>query len=68
MARTINEGDRVEVFFVNPEGSQIKGVVMNVPYSTGDLWYIKCDDGSVYAINPNSSNFEYIFKGPPDKG
>jgi hypothetical protein len=61
MSRMIEEGDAVEVRWASSHDCP-GGIVLNRPAQTGDLWYIQNHNGDIYAINPNSSNFEGIIK------
>lgn len=58
----IIEGDRVTVFFGDQDYTQITGTVQYMPCATGDLLYLKDDDGTVYGINTGSSHFDMIKK------
>lgn len=58
--RTINEDDLVRIWFSG--GESMRGTVMHTPSNPGDLWFIKREDGTDTAINPQAQEFVSIDK------
>ena len=61
MMRPIKEGDIVDIFWGT--GERLREVkVLNIPSDVGDLWYFEEKDGTIWAQNPVSFNFDCIRK------
>ena len=65
MAMPIEKGDKVRLYFNSNVGHSmawIVGEVLHMPSDTGDLIYIKDENGNTQGFNPNSAGFDSIFK------
>ena len=56
--RRINIGHSVTVYYNN--GDKIIGVVEHTPENSGDLWFVRRNDGMVVALNPSCSELSHI--------
>jgi len=60
MSRPIKEGDTISITWVNSDGSTENAEVLYMPQDTGDLMYIKTQEGKTIGINTNCSNLEAV--------
>lgn len=59
--RNIKVGDVVDIFYTD-RCKMSDVTIEHIPEGNGDFWYFRDLDGSLYAQNPNSTNFDTIKK------